>query len=63
VEYPKRRRVHHEEEVRRTVQSTGCPRGSERGAYAPGVGRKVPGSPEPDQCLEAKAPGTVFDAL
>ncbi len=39
VEYPKRRRVHHEEEVRRTVQSTGCPRGSERGAYAPEGGK------------------------
>jgi len=25
VEYPKRSRVHHEEEVQQTVQSTGCP--------------------------------------
>ena len=38
VEYPRRRRVHHEEEVRRAVQGNGYVRSSERGADAPGVG-------------------------
>ncbi len=63
MEYPGRRRVHHEEEVRRAVQGNGRPRSSERGAYAPGVGRKVPSPPEPDQRLEEEAPGTVLGAF
>jgi hypothetical protein len=59
VEYPKERRVHHEEAVQRTVQSNGSPGSGQRGAYSLRIGSKVSSPSKPDQRLEEEASGTV----
>ena len=47
-------------EVRQAVKGNGCPRGSERGADTPKIGRKEPSPPEPYQRLEEEASGRIF---